>query len=200
MTPVYGLTGGIACGKTAVAGLLEGMGVRVIDADQLARDVVAPGQPALREIAAAFGARMLREDGTLDRPRLGALVFGDDEARARLEAITHPRIREASLRAIVAAQAGEAAPIFYDAALLVEQGRERDFAGLVVVTCSPELQRARIVSRDGLSPEEAEARIAAQLPLAEKEAVADHVIRNDGTWAELDARTRAVLEAIRASA
>ena len=133
-------------------------------------------------------------DGTAS---LGALVFRDDRARQTLEAITHPRISEASLLAIANAQAASAQPIFYDAALLVERGRHRDFAALVVVTCSPATQRARLIARDSLSPDEATARITSQAPLAEKEALADYLIKNDGSLADLEARALQVLRALR---
>ena len=200
MVPVYGLTGGIACGKSAVGEIFTRHGAHVIDADALARAVVAPGSPALAEIRDVFGEGVIRSTGELDRAALGAIVFRDERARQRLEAITHPRISEASLLAIANAQAGTAQPIFYDAALLVERGRHRDFAALVVVTCSPATQRARLIARDALSPEDAAARIGAQAPLAEKEALADYLIQNDGSLADLEARSVEVLSALREGA
>jgi len=177
---VFGLTGGIATGKSAVERLLAERGVPVLDADRYARDVVEPDRPAFAEVVAAFGPGVVGPDGGLDRKALGARVFADAEARRRLEGITHPRI--------FAAMAGEIGRLadrghrlaVVSAALMVETGSYRDYAGLVVVTCRPEQQRARLVARDGLTEAEAEARIAAQRPLAEKVALADRRIDNSG--------------------
>lgn len=190
MTRVIGLTGGIASGKSTVARLLRGLGAEVIDADQLARDVVAPGQPALAEIAERFGSEVIAADGSLDRERLGAIVFADDEARRALEAITHPRIREASVQAISAGMARGSELIVYEAPLLVEKAiyQQSWMDALIVVSAPPEVQLARVMARDGLDRDAAAARLAAQLPLADKIAVADHVIDNAGELADLEAR------------
>lgn len=177
---IYGLTGGIACGKSTVARLFESLGARVVDADQLAREVVAPGTPGLAAIVATFGEEMLDEHGALDRKRLGAVVFADPEKRRALEAITHPRIAAAGMQRLMELSSGDAPYLLYEAALLVEGGTHKNFPGLIVVSTSPELQLARLMARDASSEEEAKARIAAQLPLREKEALADHVIFNDG--------------------
>lgn len=198
MKKVYGLTGGIACGKSTVAAMLVERGASVIDADQLARDVVAPGTDGLAAVLERFGAHLLRDDGTLDRPALGRIVFGDEAARRDLEAILHPRIAEASMGAIMAAQQDDGDPIFYDAALLVENDSWRHFAGLVVVACSPDTQVARLAHRDGLDASEARARLDAQLPIADKIAVADHVIDNDGPLDALAPRIDALLAELRA--
>ena len=186
---LIGLTGGIACGKSAVERFLTECGATVIDADQLARAVVAPGSDGLQEVVSAFGTHLLLPTGDLDRTALGALVFADAEARARLNTILHPRIAAASQQAIAAAFADGAPLIVYSAALLVEGGTHRGFDGLLVVTCSPALQRARLATRDGLSQDEVEQRLAAQMPLAEKEAAATWLLRNDGSLDELRAAT-----------
>ena len=182
---VIGLTGGIASGKSTVARLLAERGAAVIDADQLARKVVEPGQPALAELVARFGAAILTADGQLDRKRLGAIAFADADARADLGRITHPRIAAASAQAIAAWADAGANVVFFEAALLVEHRAYPGLAGLVVVAASDDVQEARVVARDGLGREEARARIAAQLPLAEKTAAATWVIHNEGDIAAL---------------
>ena len=186
---LIGLTGGIACGKSAVERFLTDCGATVIDADRLARAVVAPGSDGLREVVTAFGPQLLLDTGALDRTALGALVFADAEARAQLNAILHPRIAEASQQAIAAAFAAGAPLIVYSAALLVEGGTHRSFDGLLVVTCSPALQRARLATRDGLSRDEVDQRLAAQMPLADKAAAANWLLHNDGSLDDLRAGT-----------
>ena len=194
---LVGLTGGIASGKSTVARLIAGRGIPVLDADQLARDVVEPGQPALAEIARLW-PEAITASGALDRRRLGAIVFGDAAARARLEAIMHPRIVAlADARAAALAAAGHRLA-FYEASLLVETGRHRDLDGLVVVTVSPETQIARAMARDRMSRDEAHARIAAQLPLAAKVQAATFVIDNDGRPEATEARVDELLAALAA--
>jgi dephospho-CoA kinase len=176
---VLGLTGGIGSGKSTVASLVSGLGVPVLDADLLAREVVEPGQPAHAEIAAAWPS-VIDPYGKVDRKRLGAIVFDDPAARARLEAITHPRIQTlAEQRLADLAEKGHKLAL-YEASLLVESGRYRDFDGLIVVTASPETQLERALARGGLTAEEAQKRIDAQLPLLAKVKVATHLIDNDG--------------------
>ncbi len=177
---VIGLTGGIASGKSAAARLLAERGAAIVDADQLARQVVAPGQPALSELIARFGLAILTPEGQLDRKRLGAIAFSDPAARADLGRITHPRIAAASAAAIAAWTDAGARLVFYEAALLVENRAHLGLAALVVVAASPEVQHQRLVARDRLSAAEATARIAAQAPLADKLAAATWVIPNDG--------------------
>lgn len=184
---VIGLTGGIASGKSTVARMLRERGAAVVDADLLARQVVEPGQPALAELVARFGAQILTPDGQLDRKRLGAIAFSDPQARTDLGRITHPRIAAASAAAIATWADAGAGVVFYEAALLVENRAHLGLAGLVVVSASPEVQHARLVERDKLSPEEASARIVAQAPLADKVAAATWVIANDGDVAALTA-------------
>lgn len=192
MKPTVGLTGGIACGKSTVAGMFGELGVPVVDADQLARDVVAPGTDGLTAVVEAFGPEFLLADGSLDREKLGALVFADDEARRRLNGILHPRIQQASMAALASLQEHSSPYLLYDAALLVENGLHRMFPALVVVRADRATQLARLRERDGLSRQQAEARIEAQLPVDAKVAVADYVIDNDGS---LEA-TRAQVEEV----
>lgn len=182
---VIGLTGGIGSGKSTVARMLVERGAALVDADQLARRVVEPGQPALAELVARFGPSIITPDGQLDRKRLGAIAFADPAARADLNRITHPRIAAASAAAIATWADAGAGIVFYEAALLVENRAHQGLAALVVVAASPEVQRARLIARDGITADEADARIAAQAPLAEKRAAATWVIENDGDPAAL---------------
>jgi dephospho-CoA kinase len=188
---VLGLTGGIGSGKSLVASMFSALGAEVIDADQLAREVVEPGQPALAEIVAAFGPQMLQPDGRLDRARLGAVVFADADARQKLDAITHPRIRE-RIRQEVEARAGRPGLLILDIPLLYESGREGTVEKVMVVWVDRATQVQRLVARDGLSLEQAEQRLAAQLPLDEKRSRADEVIDNSGP----PDRTRRQVEAL----
>ncbi len=189
---VLGLTGGIGTGKSTVARMFAARGIPVVDADALAREVVAPGTVGNAEVGAAW-PQVLGPDGAIDRKRLAAIVFADPAARARLEAITHPLIQEASA-ARLTDLAGEGHPLaLYEAALLVESGRWRDFDGLIVVTASPETQIARAVARGGISREEAEARVNAQLAGEEKVRVATYVIDNDGALAQTERQVQRVL-------
>ncbi len=193
---MFGLTGGIGTGKSTVARMFEARGVPVVDADALAREVVAPGTVGNAEIARAW-PQTIGPDGAIDRKKLAGIVFGDPTARARLEAITHPLIQQASASRLTDL-AGQGHPLaLYEAALLVESGRWRDFDGLIVVTASPERQVQRAVARGGLSRAEAEARVKAQLPAEEKARVATHVIDNDGALAETEARVGALLARLR---
>ena len=195
---LYGLTGGIASGKSTVARQLRALGAVVIDADQLAREVVRPGRPAHAEILAAW-PQVAAADGTIDRKKLGELVFADASQRTRLEAMTHPRIAEESARLASAAAAAGAPLAFYEAALLVETGSYREMDGLVVVTLPREEQLRRLQTRDGISPVAARARLAAQLPLESKAAVADHVVDNSGTEAQTQAAVAALYDRLLAS-
>jgi dephospho-CoA kinase len=193
---LFGLTGGIASGKSTVAARLRARGVPVIDADEVAREVVAAGTPGLQAVVAAFGPSVLDRDGALDRKALGQVVFADDGARRRLNAILHPLIGQRTTeRAAELASQGEPLAC-YEAALLVESGLVAMFRPLVVVACDERVQLARLRARDGLSEDEARARVAAQKPLAEKVAVADHVIDTSGSLADVAARTDEVLRAV----
>jgi len=187
--PTIGLTGGIASGKSCVARVLIREGVGVVDADAIAREVVAKNSDGLREVVAAFGAELLAADASLDRAKLAALVFGDPAARKRLESITHPRIGKLSAQRMAELQAGAAPYVVYEAPLLVEVGAHKGLDALIVVAATEQAQVTRTLQRDGGSEEEARRRIAAQLPLASKVEVADYVIENDGTLAQLEQRT-----------
>jgi dephospho-CoA kinase len=188
-----GLTGGIACGKSTVARLLAARGAVIVDADQLARELVVPGSEGLAATVEAFGADVLKEDGTLNRAALGARVFGDPAALARMNALMRPRIEALALHRLAeASQRAEVPLVVFDAALLVEWGLADRFRPLVVVVVSPEVQLARLVARDGLSAEAAAARIASQWPVAEKARVADHVLDNSGGPESLAAQVEAL--------
>ena len=196
MTAIYGLTGGIAAGKSTVARVFEALGARVVDADQLAREVVLPGSEGLAEIVRTFGEDVLAPDGSLDRKKLGALVFGDDEKRRALEQITHPRIAQLSMQRMAEIASSDAPYGLYEAALLVEKGTYKMMAGLIVVASSDAVQLARVMARDSLDEESARARIAAQMPQSEKVAVAQWVIWNDGDLDALRARVAEVHAAL----
>ena len=197
MNRVIALTGGIAAGKSTVAQILTSLGAKVVDADVIARDVVAPGTPGLASVVEAFGSDIVSADGALDRAALGTLVFADVQARQRLEGILHPLIAIASAEAIQAAMAETDGPVFYEAALLVENGSYRNFETLVVVTAPDDVQLDRIVARDGLDRHAAERRLAAQLPTHEKVALADYVLHNDDSFEHLRAQVVALFEAVR---
>jgi dephospho-CoA kinase len=196
MPRLIALTGGIACGKSTVEHLLEELGAVVIDADKLAREVTAPGTDGLAEIVREFGAECLQPDGTLDRESLGRRVFGDDEARRRLNRIVHPRIAVASATRIAEAMSTSVPLVVYSAALLVESSTHAQFPALLVVTCSPQTQLRRLMQRDGLTADLALERIRAQLPLADKEAVATWVLHNDDSVDSLRQQTARLFEAI----
>jgi len=176
------LTGGIACGKSTVANLFAGLGVAIVDTDLLAREVVAPGSALLPQIAAHFGASVMQADGTLDRAKLRERVFADAAERRWLEALTHPAIR-----ALTDARCDSAAGRYVIVAipLLVETGGTGRFDRVLVVDCDPELQLARLQARDGATRAQAERMLAAQATRAQRLAVADDVIRNDGDLAGL---------------
>jgi dephospho-CoA kinase len=175
-----GLTGGIGSGKSMVARMFAQLGADVVDADQLAREVVEPGQPALAEIATAFGQDVLLPDGRLNRGKLAGIIFADAGARARLNAITHPKIRE-RMDAEIAARRSGSGVLIVDIPLLYENARTGTVETVIVVWVDPETQLRRLQERDGLTPEEARQRIAAQMPLDEKRARADLVVDNSGS-------------------
>ena len=184
------LTGGIASGKSTVARLLADLGALVIDADQLARDVVEPGTPGLERVVERFGRRVLTGDGHLDRPAVAAIVFKDVEARKDLEAIVHPLVYEASAQAEAQAEPGRL--VVHDIPLLAESGRAEGFDAVIVVDTPAETQVARMVEDRGWTREDAEARIAAQATREQRRSLATHVIDNSGTREQLEARVREV--------
>jgi dephospho-CoA kinase len=186
---LIGVTGGIATGKSTVDRLLAARGATVIDADELARQAVRPGERALEEVAARFGPGVLLPDGSLDRGALGAIVFADPDARRDLERITHPRIAELMQEDIAAALAGPAPLVAVDIPLLFESSREAMFDGVLLVYAPPAVQIRRMRERNGLDEAAAQQRLDAQLPIDEKRSRATWIIDNsDG----LDATSRAV--------
>ena len=184
-----GLTGGIASGKSTVADMFADLGVPVIDTDVIAREVVAPGQPALQEIREAFGPGVIAADGSLDRPAMRALVFGDDAARQRLEAILHSRIGAATRTQADAA--GGAYQVIV-VPLLVESSLRGFVNRVLVVDCDEETQIARLVSRDAESESRARRMLAAQSSRAERLAIADDIVSNEGDLADTREQVRAL--------
>lgn len=176
-----GLTGGIACGKSVVATRLGELGALIIDADVLAREVVAPGTPGLAAIVRRFGSGIIADDGSLDRARLGEVVFADDQARADLNAIVHPAVRARARHE--AATAPDGSVVVLVIPLLVETGQQDDFDILVVVDVPVETQLARLIARSHLTRQQAQARIDAQANRQQRLAVADVVIDNSGPLA-----------------
>jgi len=194
MIRVIGLTGGIATGKSSVASYLEERGLTVIDADMLSRDAVRPGSSCLARIADAFGSEVLSTDGTLDRKRLGVIVFSDPEKRKLLEGIIHPEIRRLAKEHIAAVAADGQSIVFYMAPLLIEAGATDLVNEIWVVTASSEVQLERVMSRDDISRELAERIIAAQMPLKDKERFGRILIDNSGSSDDLINRLSAILD------
>jgi dephospho-CoA kinase len=179
-----GLTGGIGTGKSEVSARLAAQGAVVIDADAIAREVVEPGTEGLAEVVEAFGPEVLLPDGRLDRPRLGEIVFADQELRGKLNAIVHPRV--GARMAELEQQAGPGAIVVLDVPLIAESGRADAYDLVVVVDAPPRVQADRLVRRRGMTREQAEARMAAQASRERRLAIADIVIDNSGSLAELD--------------
>lgn len=185
--PVIGLTGNIGSGKSSVAHLLRDLGAQVIDTDQVAREVVLPGTPTLAELTREFGPDILDQDGSLDRKKMGEIVFSDPEARARLNHITHPRIKETIERVVTCFKqdpyaCSPAGVLVIEAPLLVEVGLEQDVDEVWVVKVDEDEQVRRLVDRDTLTAQEVRSRIAAQLPQAVKLRYARRVIDNSGDF------------------
>jgi len=193
------LTGGIATGKSYCTAAFARLGVPAIDADLLAREAVAPGTRGLRAIADRFGADLVAADGFLDRAALARIVFGDAKARAALEAIVHPEVYRRIREWFANLPPGTHLAIA-DIPLLFETGQQHDFDAVIVCACAPSEQVRRIMARNGLSDDDARARVAAQLPIDEKVARADHVIWTDRGYAETDAQVRTVYELLSAAA
>ncbi len=179
--PVIGLTGNIGSGKSSVARMLKQMGAKVIDTDQVAREVVAPGTRGLKRIIEQFGPEMLNPDGTLNRSRMAQLVFSNPGALARLNAIVHPEIKDIVFRAVADYRTNKYAPLLViEAPLLIETGMHKDMDEVWLVTINPQAQLTRIMQRDGISAEQARRRISAQMPQEEKKAYAHRIIDNSG--------------------
>ncbi len=184
------LTGGIASGKSSVAATLRDLGAVVIDADELAREVVASGTPGLEAVVQRFGPGVLTESGELDRPAVASIVFDDEDARRDLEGIIHPLVFEEARR--LELQAPQGSLVVHDIPLLAEAGRVEEFDAVLVVDAPVELQVGRMVEQRGWTREEAESRIAAQATREQRREIATHVIDNDGTLEQLEARVRAI--------
>ncbi len=191
-----GLTGGVASGKSTVSALLAEHGAVVVDADAIAREVVAPGTDGLAELVEVFGEEILTADGELDRAAMGRRVFGDEEARRRLEGVIHPRVHARSEQ--LAREAGPDALVVHDIPLLAETGGLERFAAVVVVDVPEEVQVGRMVGDRGWSEEDARSRIAAQASRDERRAIATYVIDNTGTHDDLRRRVAEVVEDLRA--
>jgi dephospho-CoA kinase len=187
---MVGLSGGIGAGKSVVAERLAELGAVVIDADRLAREVVRPGTDGLAEVVAAFGTGVLGPDGALDRPALGRLVFADDEARRRLEGIIHPRVRARTAELVAAAPPD--AVVVNDVPLLVEAGLAAGYEIVIMVIADEETRVRRLLATRGMTEAEARSRIRAQATDDQRREVADVVIENDGTVAELRDKVDAV--------
>ncbi|MGC8228758.1 dephospho-CoA kinase [Pseudobacillus badius] len=194
MAVVIGLTGGIASGKSTVSRLLQEMGYTIVDADVAARAVVEPGRPALAQIAEAFGQEMLLADGSLDRGRLGDLIFHNEEHRKKLNSIVHPAVRQFMLAEKDAAMAAGKQTVIMDIPLLYESELTWMVEKVIVVYTDETTQLDRLIARNSLSAEAAKARIASQLPLAEKAKKADAVINNNGTIEQTKEQLLRVIE------
>jgi dephospho-CoA kinase len=193
---VIGLTGGIGSGKSTVSAMFRALGAEVIDADQVARQVVEPGTPAVEEISRRFPG-VVDAQGRLDRAALASRIFADASERNALEAIVHPRIQEEVRRQVAQLEAAGVPVVLYDAALLIENGLQRNLEGVVLVWAPEDVQRQRLAARDGLSPAEVEARVRAQMPLAAKRAHATWEVDNGGSLAATEAQVRRIWEEIR---
>lgn len=187
-----GLTGGIASGKSLVSGEFAARGALVIDADRLAREVLEPGSAGLEQVVAAFGPEVLDDDGALDRPALGRIVFADPSARERLNAIVHPLVRGRAAEQAESAEPGTI--VVEDIPLLVETGQAERFDVVVVVQAAERERLRRMTQERGMSPEEAQARIDAQADDAQRAVVADVVLHNDGTQEDLVAKVHELYE------
>lgn len=180
---LVGLTGGIATGKSTVAGMFREFGLPVVDADAIVHELLDEGGAAVRPVLEAFGRGVAAADGGIDRARLADTVFRDEPARRKLESIVHPLVvAESRTRLGAAARGAGTTVVIYDAALLVETGRHSEFHRVVVVVTTAEVQLARLAARDHLDPDGAGARVRSQLPMAQKAAVADYLVDNSGHW------------------
>jgi dephospho-CoA kinase len=196
---LLGLTGGIASGKSTVAAILRRLGAAIINADELSREVVQPEQDAWKEIITTFGTDILQEDKTLDRKKLRKIVFDNPDARKKLEAIIHPRVRALAERRIRELAAAGNSIIVYEVPLLFEAQIHLWLRPVILVACEIGTQRKRLLERDHLTEMEAQQHLDAQMNLEEKRKLADYVIENDGNLEELEQQVRAVLQKIQAT-
>ncbi|GEB30652.1 dephospho-CoA kinase [Brevibacillus sp. 1238] len=195
---ILGLTGGIATGKSTVTGMLRERGIPVIDADQIAREVVEPGKPAYEAIVRHFGRDILLEDGQIDRKGLGEIVFSDESERQKLNAIVHPEVRRVMREEAEAAEANGADIVFMDIPLLFESKLQHMVEKIVVVYAPGDMQLARMMERDELEEEQAQKRLRAQFPIDQKKLEADFLIDNSFSREETERQVEALLAEIRA--
>jgi dephospho-CoA kinase len=196
---LLGLTGGIASGKSTVAAILRRLGAAIINADELSREVVQPGQEAWKEIVDTFGPAILQEDKTLDRRKLRKIVFDNPEARKKLEAIIHPRVRALAEKKIRELAATGSSIIVYEVPLLFEAQIHLWLRPVILVACDVETQKKRLLERDRLTEAEAQQHLDAQMSLEDKRKLADYVIENNGDLEELERQLRGVLQKIQAT-
>lgn len=196
---LVGLTGGIASGKSTVAKILQSLGAAIVNADDLAREVVEPGHEAWKEIVASFGADILQSDQSLDRQKLRTLIFNQPEARKRLESIIHPRVRALAEERIRQYAAAGYPVVIYEVPLLFEGNLQEWLRPVILVACDVETQTARLQKRDHLTAADAEKHIAAQMSLKDKRRLADYVIENNGSLEDLERQTRQILEELKAT-
>jgi dephospho-CoA kinase len=195
-----GLTGSIAVGKTFVCDVFRELGCHVLDADKVARDVVEPGTAGLERIVEEFGADILTSDGRLDRSRMAAIVFADEERRLLLNSIIHPRVFEVQDRWLTDREAEDPDGIaIVDAALMIESGGYKRFDQLIVVWCEPDIQLQRLKDRNSLPEAEARKRIASQMPQSEKKRYADHLIDSSSGFEDTRRQVREVFEKLKHS-
>lgn len=193
---LFGLTGGIASGKSTVAAILRRLGAAVINADELSREVVQPGQEAWKEIVETFGSDVLQNDQSLDRKKLRKIVFHDPQARKKLEAIIHPRVRALAEQRMRELAAAGSSIIVYEVPLLFEGQIHLWLRPVLLVACDLATQKQRLRQRDGLTDIEAQQHLDAQMALEDKRKLADYVIENTGSLEDLEQQVRAVLQEI----
>ncbi len=196
---LVGLTGGIASGKSTVAQILKELGAAIVNADELSREVVQPEQPAWQEIVAEFGPAILRDDKSLDRQKLRKIVFADPQARKKLEAIVHPRVRRLAERRFDELSAAGQAVIVYEVPLLFEAQIHHWLRPVILVACDPLTQKKRVQDRDRLTKLEAQRHVDAQMSLEEKRKLADFIVDNNGSLTELRQQVEAVFKKITAT-
>lgn len=196
---LFGLTGGIASGKSTVAAILRRLGAAVINADELSREVVQPGQEAWKEIIETFGSDILQKDQSLDRKKLRTIVFHNPEARKKLEAIIHPRVRSLAEQRMRELAAAGISIIAYEVPLLFEAHIHHWLRPVILVACDPATQKQRLRQRDQLTDIEAQQHLDAQMALEDKRKLADYVIENTGSLEDLEQQVRAVLQKIQST-
>ena len=196
---LFGLTGGIASGKSTVAAILQRLGAAVINADELSREVMKPGQDAWKEIVETFGSDILQKDQSLDRKRLRKIVFHNPLARKKLEAIVHPRVRSLAEQRIRELASAGSSIIVYEVPLLFEGQIHVWLRPVVLVACDPETQKQRLRQRDQLSDTEAQQHLDAQMTLEDERKLADYVIENTDSLEDLEQQVRAVLQKIQST-